>query len=549
MHVLHRRDSPPGTFVETGPAPEDQVFDLRFALVQSDFATLEQKLYAVSTPGNAEYGQHLTKEEVEELVRPSPDSVSALDAWLSSHNLSSQAYSPAGDVRSVSVTVKQANALLDADYSMFTDQKSGMRAMRTLSYSVPNELKEHVNVVYPTTSFPAPLARSAKGSPPSKSAAANFDASSVATAPESCATSFNPSCAQQMYGIPTRPATQPSNRLGVIGLASEWISNTDLQMFLTKYRPDLPASTSYQVVSISGGVNNQSGPGEEADLDSQYTIGLASGVPVEFLTVGQAADDPSDESFTKMVDGLLNITDLPSVLSISYALPEVFTDFANANHVCNAFAQLGARGVSIFVGSGDWGITGGEDPNLCRTFIAMAPSSCPYITSVGGTQGVNPEVAWDEVELDEASGSGFSSFFPIPAYQQADVLAYQKTLPASYDGLYNKTGRAFPDVSARATLVDFVWEAQYMQINGTSAATPVLASVAALLNDELVAAGKSPIGFMNPFIYANKDAFNDITSGDNPACNTNGFPAIQGWDAITGVGTPAYSKLKTALGL
>ncbi|KAA1465920.1 family S53 protease [Dentipellis sp. KUC8613] len=572
MHVLHRRDSPPGTFVKTGPAPEDQVFDLRFALVQNDFATLEQKLYAVSTPGNAEYGHHPTKEEVEELVRPSPDSVSALDTWLSSHNLSSQAYSLAGDVRSVSVTVKQANALLGAEYSTFVDQKSGVRAMRTLSYSIPNELKGHANVVYPTTSFPAPLAGPAKGPALSKSAATDFDASNVATAPESCATSFNPSCAQQMYGIPTRPATQLSNRLGVIGLTSQWINDADLQMFLTKYRPDLPASTSYQVVSISGGVNNQSVPGDEADLDAQYTIGLASGVPVEFLTVGKATGDSYDEPFTKMIDGLLNITDLPSVLSISYTLPEVFTDFATANHVCNGFAQLGARGISVFVGSGDWGITGREDPNMCRTFTAMAPSSCPYITSVGGTQDVNPEVAWNEAELDEASGSGFSSFFPIPAYQQADVAAYQKTLPASYDGLYNKTGRAYPDVSARATLVDFVWQAQYTQINGTSTATPVLASIAALLNDELVAAGKSPIGFMNPFIYANKDAFNDITSGSNPGCNTNGFPAIQGWDAvrsvwlcsslaltliwmrlqllkITGVGTPAYSKLKSALGL
>ncbi|TFY66956.1 hypothetical protein EVG20_g4128 [Dentipellis fragilis] len=546
MHELHRRDSPPGTFVKTDAAPEDQVFNLHFALAQNDFAALEQKLYAISTPGNVEYGNHLTKDEVEELIAPSPDSVSALDSWLSSLNLTSQAYSPAGDVRSVSLTVKQANQLLDAEYATFVDQKSGVKAVRTLSYSIPVDLKEHIDVVYPTTSFPAPIAGFAKGSTIIRAA----DSKDVlAAAPQSCATSFTPSCAQELYGIPTTSATESSNHLGVVGLTDEWINNADLQMFLMKYRPDLPPSTSYSVVSISGGVNNQSRAGPEADLDAQYTIGLASGIPVEFITVGQAANDPIDEPFTKLIDGLLNIKNLPSVLSISYALPESFTDFATANYVCNGFAQLGARGISIFVASGDRGVTGEGDPDLCHTFAAMAPSSCPYITSVGGTQDINPEVAWGVAQLDEASGSGFSNFFPMPDYQKADVIAYQKVLPSSYDGLYNKTSRGYPDVAARSTLIEYVWKGQYSQINGTSASTPMLASIAALLNDELVAAGKSPIGFMNPFIYANKDAFHDITSGSNPGCNTDGFPAVPGWDAITGVGTPAYSKLKSALGL
>lgn len=34
-----------------------------------------------------------------------------------------------------------------------------------------------------------------------------------------------------------------------------------------------------------------------------------------------------------------------------------------------------------------------------------------------------------------------------------------------------------------------------------------------LLNDELIAAGQSPAGFLNPLIYSNADAFTDITSG------------------------------------
>jgi tripeptidyl-peptidase-1 len=37
-----------------------------------------------------------------------------------------------------------------------------------------------------------------------------------------------------------------------------------------------------------------------------------------------------------------------------------------------------------------------------------------------------------------------------------------------------------------------------------------------------------------------------ITSGSNPGCGTNGFSAVAGWDPVTGLGTPIYSKLLAA---
>lgn len=58
------RQGVPNGFVKTGSAPADQMLNLRLALVNSDMAGLEKALYAVSTPDSAQYGQHLTKEEV-----------------------------------------------------------------------------------------------------------------------------------------------------------------------------------------------------------------------------------------------------------------------------------------------------------------------------------------------------------------------------------------------------------------------------------------------------------------------------------------------------
>lgn len=88
----------------------------------------------------------------------------------------------------------------------------------------------------------------------------------------------------------------------------------------------------------------------------------------------------------------------------------------------------------------------------------------------------------------------------------------------------------------------------YIRISytGTSASAPTFSGVIALVNDARVASGKSPLGFLNPFIYANPDIFNDVTEGNNPGCGTPGFFANEGWDPITGNGTPNYQKILEA---
>jgi tripeptidyl-peptidase-1 len=56
-----------------------------------------------------------------------------------------------------------------------------------------------------------------------------------------------------------------------------------------------------------------------------------------------------------------------------------------------------------------------------------------------------------------------------------------------------------------------------------------------LLNDFLLSKGKAPLGFLNPWLYGQGFVglgLSDIMSGSNPGCNTEGFPAIDGWDPV-----------------
>jgi tripeptidyl-peptidase-1 len=54
---------------------------------------------------------------------------------------------------------------------------------------------------------------------------------------------------------------------------------------------------------------------------------------------------------------------------------------------------------------------------------------------------------------------------------------------------------------------------EFALYGGTSASTPIFAGVINRLNEERLNAGKGPIGFLNPSLYANPSMLNDITNG------------------------------------
>jgi tripeptidyl-peptidase-1 len=71
-----------------------------------------------------------------------------------------------------------------------------------------------------------------------------------------------------------------------------------------------------------------------------------------------------------------------------------------------------------------------------------------------------------------------------------------------------------------------------------------MSSTIALTNNALISSGKTPFGFLNPWLYSGGyKAFADITEGVSGGCNTSGFPVTKGWDPVTGFGTPIFPEL------
>ncbi|EPS96634.1 hypothetical protein FOMPIDRAFT_1167297 [Fomitopsis schrenkii] len=542
---------PPGYTLVSAAAP-DTVLQLRVALVQNNIDGLIDALYDVSGPDSSNYGRYMTKEEVEAYVKPTEESVGAVDAWLNENGLSATPLSSAGDWLSVDIPVSKANDMLGAHFSVFTHEATGRQTIRTLQYSIPTDLVQHVDLIHPTVTFPV----QANATPPvllpaplPQEQGADTNISTV------CGPYNRPNitaaCLQYLYGIPTTPAISPGNGILVTGYVEQYTNAQDLKLFLEHYRPDMDPATTFSTQTIDGGDNLQGVPaGSEGNLDTQYTIGIATDVPVTYLLVGNETTDGL-YGYLDTVNHILNETSPPPVMTTSYSSNEDEISEKLAIKLCNAYAQLGARGVSILFSSGDGGVSG-TGFQECTTFVPTFPNTCPYVTSVGAT---GADVNWADEVAVPFSGGGFSNYFPRPFYQEAAVGGYLALLGSNDTGLYNAFGRGFPDISAFSVEYATVVDGAYQGATGTSCSTPVWASVVALLNDERLRVGKPVLGFLNPWLYAKAaGALTDIVKGNNKEClesdgTVAGFIATPGWDPISGLGTPVYDKLRMAAGL
>ncbi len=76
----------------------------------------------------------------------------------------------------------------------------------------------------------------------------------------------------------------------------------------------------------------------------------------------------------------------------------------------------------------------------------------------------------------------------------------------------------------------------WIVVGGTSAASPLVASIFALTGNAKVSLG---------YAYSHASAFNDVTSGSNGSCGNALCNAGAGWDGPTGIGTPIGGSMGT----
>ncbi|KAK8070799.1 hypothetical protein PG997_011002 [Apiospora hydei] len=547
--VVDSLDSVPRgwTFVRDA-SPSDPIL-LRVALRQQRAAALEQAVLEISTPGHANYGMHLSRDEVRAFTAPSIQATTSVTNWITGSGIEPTVDN---DFITINTTVAKADALLETKFAWYQYEDSDGPRLRTLAYSVPDELVAHVDMVQPTTRFGRFSTRKSTVFEvhfPDDDEKADNNYMTAQTSDAVSCSPVTPACLKSLYNINyTAPST--GNLLAIASYLEEYARYSDLQIFESQYAPAAKGQN-FTVQLVNGGLDDQDSTDSsvEANLDLQYAVGVAQPIPVlEYSTGGrplvptrtQPTPPGDNEPYLEFLTYILaqDDADLPQTLSTSGAVHPA---------ICNMLMQLGARGVSVIFSSGDSGPGAYciRNTDNATFFEASFPAACPYVTAVGGTIGVGPEKGVD------FSGGGFSTFWDRPAWQEETVGTYLSGIGSTYSEFFNATGRAIPDVAAQASNFAVFDKGREIRVGGTSASGPAFAGVIALLNAARKSQGEPPLGFLNPWLYNNSAAFTDITTGYSAGCS-GGVPggarwnATAGWDTVTGLGTPRFEEMLAA---
>ena len=344
------------------------------------------------------------------------------------------------------------------------------------------------------------------------------------------AQSYTPLQVARLYNFPTG-VTGAGQTIGIIELGGGY-NPSDVQQYFQSIGLTPPTVVA---VSVDGGVNS---PGDPSGADGEVALDIeVAGAVAPGAKIAVYFTTNTDQGFTDAITTAVHDTvNKPSVISISWGGPETGWASASLTALDDACQSAAALGVTITVACGDSGSTDGT-----RADTVDFPASSPYVLACGGTQlegsgsTISSEVVWnDQASGGGATGGGVSAVFPRPSWQaNANVPA-----PTSGGG----GGRGVPDVAGDAapeTGYNILVDGQQEVVGGTSAVAPLWAGLIALINQQR----GTPVGFANPTLYQNPNAFHDITQG------TNGdFSAGPGWDACTGLGSPNGTAVSSTLG-
>ena len=303
------------------------------------------------------YGAHLSKEQVAELVAPHPDTLGLVTSWLEYSGVSSSISMTHGGgwLTVTGVPVSQANDLLGASYQLYRHTSTNKTVLRTVSYALPAALHAHVQTVVPTTYFSprrtlqqTPLMRSREVTAAMAKAMSGEPVTVLSSRDDD---KVRPEFLRRLYRTEAYvPAATDRNMLGVAGYSFLSPRQEDLTKFMSEYRTDAE-DAAFKVVPVNGAEYDPSNPGMEANMNIQYTEGIAYPTPLTYYLIGGESEwlpnnepSPDDADFA-WLKYLLDQPNIPQTISISYGNDELGFPPQYTRSLCN-LSHSSVRGAS-----------------------------------------------------------------------------------------------------------------------------------------------------------------------------------------------------------
>ncbi|KAF0977301.1 hypothetical protein FDP41_003954 [Naegleria fowleri] len=486
---------------------ENQRVRLTFALKHRNTQWLTKTFERVSNPDSEQYGNFLSMKQVAKLTAPEESHSKALFQFLNSiPDVRITHMSKHMNFVTVSMSVKSVDTFLKAKMTPFMHKETGQVFFRSVEgFALPLHVAPGIHTVFGIHHFPTYKRKLKRSRLHFKGLSQN---ETPLTTPQSIWRRYN------MTRDDLNVISFPKNRQAIASFLGEYYSPKDLEMFQRTFNLS-------RMQPVVHGPNDASKPGIEASLDIQYIMATGQNINT---TINSIPDEETADPFLDWISLLQSQGDeCAYVHSISYGAVEKYIPEDVQMTLDYEFQKLAIAGRTVLIASGDDGARCSQDET---SFEPEWPTSSPYVTS------------------------GFSNAYSRPSYQNDAVASYLSQPHVPSQKYFNPNGRAYPDISAYGVNYQVMCNGRVENVDGTSASTPVVAGMIALLNDLRIQRGMKPLGFLNYWLYKkvavkeNFNAFYDVTFGNNAMYPCPGFPATKGFDVVTGWGTPNFEVLK-----
>ncbi len=504
-----------------GKADPAERLEVSMVLRRSNADGLKDRVAKIAKRDGA--GGAMSHEEFDRQFGASQADMAAVKKFAAAHGLAVVQEHAGRRTMVLSGTVAQFNAAFGVDLEQF-EHPGGSYRGRVGSVQLPDELHGCVEAVLGLDN--RPVAKPHFRARPSHSGAT--------PRANGGATSYTPLQIASLYNFPA--GTGQGQCVGLIELGGG-----ERAADLTAYFSALGIHSGPKVtpVSVDHGKNHATGdpngPDGEVMLDIEVVGAIA---PQAKIAVYFAPN--TDAGFLDAITTAIHDTkNKPSVISISWGGPESSWTAQSLTAFDSAFQAAAVMGITVCAASGDNGSSDGVTDGADHVDF---PASSPHVLACGGTSlqvmgnAITNESVWNDGPQGGAGGGGVSAVFALPAWQQGlqATKSSGSTMALAMRGVPDVCGDADPE-----TGYDVRIDGTNTVIGGTSAVAPLWAGLIARIN----AAKGSPVGFINPTLYATAAAMHDITQGNN-----GDFSAGPAWDACTGLGSPNGAQVASLLG-
>jgi subtilase family serine protease len=329
---------------------------------------------------------------------------------------------------------------------------------------------------------------------------------------------YSPAQIRAVYGFSQLPYSGLGQTIAIVDAYDDPNIYQELQVF--DQAAGLPNPTAFAKFMPYGQPAADYGWSAEIALDVEWAHAIAPLANI-FLVEAPSASAGyllGSMNYARQLPGV-------SVVSMSWGGPEFYGESAYdgyfttpLGHIAGGMGRTG--GITFVAATGDTGAGGGvEWPSVSPNVLAVGGTT---LQATGGTY--LGESAWS------GSGGGYSKYVSEPAYQRLVQTVGVRSLP---DVSYN----ADPNTGVYAYL-SYTSQPGWYSFGGTSAGAPQWAALIALADEGRARLGLGSISNAQATLYTLPQSdFHDVAGG------SNGFSAVAGYDAATGLGSPVANLL------